>query len=258
MNEACRTYGLPELDWRRADSVQIARRAWPEFRGNGGHGLGHLKKALALEFNHHDAGEDAKAAALVVLRAEAHTGKGLEELMPPHRKRPTKTRKSQTNPTKSDATDPMQSLDKLKELVAFLMEERPLSGAEIEKKRQDNSSRAISRMLETGENYGQAVGSPDFLTLPEDEFRVHLRAIDNNLCEQVKIVEAACQTYFKTGENPAPYYAWRIVIILSKQKHGDHERDFLTAWCRHFGGGGTVGRRYEDLVARARKRGVEV
>lgn len=44
---ACRVHGLtrpPELSW--SDSVKIARRAWPEFKGNGGHGLGHLKKAL--------------------------------------------------------------------------------------------------------------------------------------------------------------------------------------------------------------------
>ncbi|WP_294222834.1 3'-5' exonuclease [uncultured Shimia sp.] len=67
---ACRAAGLngPKMEW--ADSVKIARKAWPEFRGNGGHGLGHLKKALGLEFHHHDAGEDARAAAEVVLLAE--------------------------------------------------------------------------------------------------------------------------------------------------------------------------------------------
>ncbi len=66
--------------------MQIARRAWPEFSGNGGHGLAHLKQALALDFVHHDAGEDAKAAAMVVLRAEAQTGLRLEELIGPARR----------------------------------------------------------------------------------------------------------------------------------------------------------------------------
>ena len=80
VNGACRTYRLAKPKWRWVDSVTIARRAWPEFRGNGGHGLAHLKQALALEFEHHDAGEDAKAAALVVLRAESHTGRSFEEL----------------------------------------------------------------------------------------------------------------------------------------------------------------------------------
>lgn len=60
------------LSW--VDSVAVARKAWPEFVGNGGHGLAHLKEALQLEFVHHNAGEDAKAAAQVVLLAEQKTG----------------------------------------------------------------------------------------------------------------------------------------------------------------------------------------
>ncbi|MDD8022662.1 MAG: DEAD/DEAH box helicase [Paracoccaceae bacterium] len=66
--------GREAPDWSWGDSVQIARRAWPEFRGNGGHGLAHLKERLDLIFEHHDAGEDARAAALVVLHAERVTG----------------------------------------------------------------------------------------------------------------------------------------------------------------------------------------
>ena len=42
-------------------------------KGNGGHGLGKLKQVLNLDFHHHDAGEDARAAAMVVLRAQATT-----------------------------------------------------------------------------------------------------------------------------------------------------------------------------------------
>ena len=86
IHRACRAHDLPEPGWHWADSVQIARRAWPEFIGNGGHGLAHLKQALALDFAHHDAGEDAKAAAMVVLRAEAQTGLRLEELIGPARR----------------------------------------------------------------------------------------------------------------------------------------------------------------------------
>lgn len=67
---ACGNGGLsvPEWDWR--DSVHVARAAWPELRSNGGHGLASLKQHLGLVFKHHDAGEDARAAAEVVLRAE--------------------------------------------------------------------------------------------------------------------------------------------------------------------------------------------
>ena len=70
----CDILGLPHPPWQWLNSVTIARKAWPEFSGNGGHGLGHLKQALSLDFTHHDAGEDARAAALVVLAAEARLG----------------------------------------------------------------------------------------------------------------------------------------------------------------------------------------
>jgi DNA polymerase III subunit epsilon len=72
---ACQKNALPKPAWHWHDSVQVARRAWPALRGNGGHGLASLKVHLGLSFEHHDAGEDARAAAEVVLHAEAgHTG----------------------------------------------------------------------------------------------------------------------------------------------------------------------------------------
>jgi DNA polymerase-3 subunit epsilon len=71
INEACKAHNLtkPRLTWH--DSVVIARRAWPELKRNGGHGLASLKQHLNLEFKHHDAGEDARASAMVVLHAES-------------------------------------------------------------------------------------------------------------------------------------------------------------------------------------------
>jgi DNA polymerase-3 subunit epsilon len=79
-DSACALADLPVLksDW--SDSVAIARKAWPELRGNGGHGLGHLKQFLGLQFRHHDAGEDARAAAQVVLKAEAAMGRKIDML----------------------------------------------------------------------------------------------------------------------------------------------------------------------------------
>jgi DNA polymerase III epsilon subunit-like protein len=67
---ACGNCGLPIPQWDWRDSVHVARAAWPELQGNGGHGLASLKQHLGLVFEHHDAGEDARAAAEVVLRAE--------------------------------------------------------------------------------------------------------------------------------------------------------------------------------------------
>ncbi|MEY8838207.1 3'-5' exonuclease, partial [Cribrihabitans sp. XS_ASV171] len=67
---ACEARGRDEPSWDWQNSVSVARRAWPELRGNGGHGLASLKTHLGLRFEHHDAGEDARAAAQVVLLAE--------------------------------------------------------------------------------------------------------------------------------------------------------------------------------------------
>ncbi|WP_394805045.1 3'-5' exonuclease family protein [Tritonibacter scottomollicae] len=55
-------------------------QAWPELRGNGGHGLANLKKVLGLQFKHYDAGEDARAAAEVTLKAEASMGRKIRLL----------------------------------------------------------------------------------------------------------------------------------------------------------------------------------
>ena len=79
-NATSEFWGVPELNAKWIDSVQIARKAWPELKGRGGHGLASLKKHLELTFEHHDAAEDARAAAEVVLLAEASTGKEFMEL----------------------------------------------------------------------------------------------------------------------------------------------------------------------------------
>ncbi|MFT7059760.1 MAG: DNA polymerase-3 subunit epsilon [Pseudorhodobacter sp.] len=80
---ACGFCGIAPPDLRWSDSVTIARRAWPELKGNGGHGLANLKRTLKLQFHHHDAGEDARAAALVVLHAETRLSMPFEQLILP-------------------------------------------------------------------------------------------------------------------------------------------------------------------------------
>ncbi|MEP3346430.1 MAG: exonuclease domain-containing protein [Litoreibacter sp.] len=96
---ACRANGLATPDLRWDDSVKIARRAWPELKGNGGHGLANLKTVLGLEFLHHDAGEDARAAAQVVLHAEDRLGLPFSELVMPQPKPRSKTKpKREPNP----------------------------------------------------------------------------------------------------------------------------------------------------------------
>jgi DNA polymerase-3 subunit epsilon len=74
ISAACAHWKISSGAFNWVDSVIIARKAWPEFIGNGGHGLANLKDALRLDFTHHNAGEDAKAAAQIVLLAEKKKG----------------------------------------------------------------------------------------------------------------------------------------------------------------------------------------
>ncbi|KPA23252.1 DNA polymerase III PolC-type [Shimia sp. SK013] len=80
MTAACARYDLPMLTSHWTNSVKVARQAWPALKGAGGHGLANLKKHLGLSFHHHDAGEDARAAACVILKAEETTGVRLAHL----------------------------------------------------------------------------------------------------------------------------------------------------------------------------------
>ena len=57
---------------------KIARRAWPERYGQRGYGLKNIARDLDISFRHHDALEDARAAAEIVLRACAATNTDIE------------------------------------------------------------------------------------------------------------------------------------------------------------------------------------
>ncbi len=87
ITRACLAHDRPPIEARWLDSVRVARRAFPELKGEGGgHGLANLKGVLGLEFDHHDAGEDARAAGWVVEAAVVATGLSVAEwLMAAHR-----------------------------------------------------------------------------------------------------------------------------------------------------------------------------
>lgn len=70
-------YGFSQLTCRWLDSARVARRAWERF-SRSGYGLANLAEEFSIEFQHHDACEDARAAGLVLLRAMADTGLSLD------------------------------------------------------------------------------------------------------------------------------------------------------------------------------------
>lgn len=78
VHQALSKYGLrlPECEWM--DSARVARRTWKQF-ATSGYGLQNLCDHIGYEFAHHDALEDAKAAAQVMLAAMQTTGLTVED-----------------------------------------------------------------------------------------------------------------------------------------------------------------------------------
>lgn len=74
ITQACLAHDRAPIQARWLDSVRVARRAFPELKNRGGHGLASLKRHLDLRFDHHDAGEDARAAGWVIQAAVSATG----------------------------------------------------------------------------------------------------------------------------------------------------------------------------------------
>lgn len=74
---ACQRYGMPVPEAKWLDSARIARRTWDECCDRG-YGLYDVCRLLGYDFKHHDALEDARAAAYIVTAAIAETGLDLE------------------------------------------------------------------------------------------------------------------------------------------------------------------------------------
>lgn len=70
---ACARYELPPFNAQWLDSARVVRRAWPVF-ARSGYGLSSVAAHLGIEYSAHDAGEDARCAGEVLLRAIADTG----------------------------------------------------------------------------------------------------------------------------------------------------------------------------------------
>lgn len=77
LHQAAKRYEVraPCSTW--LDSARVARRAWKEFARKG-YGLYNVCAFLGYDFEHHDALEDAKAAAHILLAAGAETGLDLD------------------------------------------------------------------------------------------------------------------------------------------------------------------------------------
>lgn len=77
IRRALAKYGLQEIDATWLDSAMVARRTWKEF-SRSGYGLDNICNKIGYRFEHHDALEDAKACAQVLLAAMETTGLDLQ------------------------------------------------------------------------------------------------------------------------------------------------------------------------------------
>ncbi len=73
LNRACEKCGCQPTSNAWVDSATVARRCWPDLFGASGYGLKNVAKTFGIKFRHHDAGEDARVTAEILLRA-ADTG----------------------------------------------------------------------------------------------------------------------------------------------------------------------------------------
>lgn len=80
LHQAADKYGLalPSCTW--LDSARVARRTWTEFAERG-YGLANVCRTIGYDFKHHDALEDAKAAAAVLIAALKKTGLDLAGML---------------------------------------------------------------------------------------------------------------------------------------------------------------------------------
>ena len=68
INRTCIKYDLPLLQINWIDTAKVARRCWNEFAYKG-YGLANVCEKLNYSFKHHDALEDAKASAHILISA---------------------------------------------------------------------------------------------------------------------------------------------------------------------------------------------
>ncbi len=71
--QACVKYDLEGVECVWLDTARVARRTWNQF-AHRGYGLHNVCEVIGYDFKHHDALEDAKAAAHVLLAAMKESG----------------------------------------------------------------------------------------------------------------------------------------------------------------------------------------
>tara|TARA_R110001592_G_scaffold13807_1_gene62988 strand:+ start:415 stop:1311 length:897 start_codon:yes stop_codon:yes gene_type:complete len=98
-------YLIPDFEIEWLDSAKVARRTWEECAWKG-YGLGPVCSKIGYEFKHHDALEDAKACAQILLAAIETTGLDLSSWLV-RVQEPISSRMG-SRPTKSGSSGPVK------------------------------------------------------------------------------------------------------------------------------------------------------
>lgn len=77
LERAATQHGMNRIQVAWLDSASIVRRVWPDRYGRSGYGLRKVADDFGISFQHHDALEDARTAAEIVIRACAATTTGI-------------------------------------------------------------------------------------------------------------------------------------------------------------------------------------
>lgn len=75
---ACDKHTIKGVNCKWLDSARVVRRVWSQF-SRAGYGLENVTKFLGIEFQHHDAREDARAAGEILVRAINESGFSLDQ-----------------------------------------------------------------------------------------------------------------------------------------------------------------------------------
>lgn len=76
--QSCERYNLPQLNFISVDSARAVRRTWIKYTRYG-YGLNNVARDLKIEFKHHDALEDARAAGLIMNAAIRESGVEIQD-----------------------------------------------------------------------------------------------------------------------------------------------------------------------------------
>jgi hypothetical protein len=143
-------------------------------------------------------------------------------------------------------------------LVDRLRDTPLLPEGEAERRRRAFYAGVAHRMIGESVTSGVAVNAPDHLIQGEEHFRDEMARMDNLLREQVRIFQQGLDQWFEHGDRFAPYYPFRIAVILRKAKRGGLEKEFLEAYVSHFATWRPGGSRYGQILDRAAKLGIPI